>query len=72
MILCTSGDRVRHFMLTAYEMGFINGEYVFMDIELFIFKVILSFLFSVKNNRRSTYKGAVIIYRWGGGDLPVI
>ncbi len=39
MILCTSGDRVRQFMLTAHEMGFINGEYVFMDVDLFIFKV---------------------------------
>ncbi len=38
IILCTSGDRVRQFMLTAYDMGFINGEFVFMDVELFIFK----------------------------------
>ncbi len=39
IILCTSGDHVRQFMLTAYDMGFINGEFVFMDVELFIFKV---------------------------------
>ena len=26
-------------MLTALDMGFINGEYVFMDVELFSFKV---------------------------------
>ena len=30
---------VRRFMLSALDMGFINGEYVFMDVELFSFEV---------------------------------
>ena len=38
IVLSVSGDMVRGFMLTALEMGFINGEYVFMDVELFSFK----------------------------------
>ena len=38
IVLSVSGDMVRRFMLTALDMGFINGEYVFMDVELFSFK----------------------------------
>ena len=38
IVLSVSGDMVRRFMLTALEMGYINGEYVFMDVELFSFK----------------------------------
>ncbi len=30
---------VRRFMIEAYKLGYINGEYVFFDVELFPFKV---------------------------------
>ena len=38
IVLTVSGDTVRRFMLAAKELGYINGEYVFMDVELFPFK----------------------------------
>ena len=35
VILCADPDAVRRLMLLAYEMGFINGDYVFINIDLF-------------------------------------
>lgn len=34
VILCADPDAVRQLMLIAYELGFINGEYVFINIDL--------------------------------------
>ena len=38
IILSVAGNRIRDFMLTAHSMGFTNGDYVFMDVELFKFE----------------------------------
>ena len=38
IVLSVSGDSVRRFMLAALDLGYINGEYVFLDVELFPFK----------------------------------
>ena len=32
-----TGDSVRQFLITAYDQGYINGDWVFMDVELFRF-----------------------------------
>lgn len=37
IILCVNGDTVREFLLAADDLGYTNGEYVFMDVELFKF-----------------------------------
>ena len=37
VILSVSGDSIRRFMLAALDLGYINGEYVFMDVEMFPF-----------------------------------
>lgn len=34
VILCADPDAVRQLMLIAYELGFINGQYVFINIDL--------------------------------------
>ncbi|KAI0222781.1 Atrial natriuretic peptide receptor 3, partial [Lamellibrachia satsuma] len=38
IVLSVSGDSVRRFMLAAQELGYTNGEYVFLDVQLFPFK----------------------------------
>ena len=38
IVLSVSGDSVRRFMLAAHDLGYTNGEYVFLDVELFPFK----------------------------------
>lgn len=35
IILCGDPTSVRYIMLKAYEMGFANGEYVFLNVDLF-------------------------------------
>ncbi|KAI3379471.1 hypothetical protein SNEBB_001321 [Seison nebaliae] len=35
VIMCTSPDNVRHLLLTAHRLGFINGEYVFINLDIF-------------------------------------
>ena len=35
IVLSVNGRTVRDFMLVAESLGFINGEYVFVDVELF-------------------------------------
>jgi len=35
VILCASPDSVREIMMNAAEMNFDNGEYVFLNIDLF-------------------------------------
>ncbi|CAH1786477.1 unnamed protein product [Owenia fusiformis] len=38
IILSAPGDAIRRFMIVAYTMGYTSGDYVFMDVELFVFK----------------------------------
>lgn len=40
--MCADPDAIREIMLLAYDRGFINGEYVFLNIDLFSRYVILS------------------------------
>ena len=35
MVLCANPDTVRELMITAAELGFDNGDYVFFNIDLF-------------------------------------
>ena len=35
IVFLSSGDDLRNFMLTAYDLGYCDGEYVFITIELF-------------------------------------
>lgn len=35
VVLCASADSVREIMIKAHELNFDNGEYVFLNIDLF-------------------------------------
>jgi len=35
VVLCASPDSVREIMIKAHELNFDNGEYVFVNIDLF-------------------------------------
>ena len=47
IVLCVAGNDVRNFLLTAHDLGFTNGDFVFMDVELFRFKGII-YLYKVR------------------------
>ena len=55
VVLCASADSVRDIMIKAHELKFDNGEYVFLNIDLFsryLFSILLCCLESVSSLSR--------------------
>ncbi|PAA62240.1 hypothetical protein BOX15_Mlig029578g1, partial [Macrostomum lignano] len=63
VVLCADPDTVRDIMIKAYEHGFINGEYVFFNIDLFSSEQLTARPWHRSSDTDSNNQAAAIAYR---------
>ncbi|PAA73242.1 hypothetical protein BOX15_Mlig025214g3 [Macrostomum lignano] len=63
VVLCADPDTVREIMIKAHELGFINGEYVFFNIDLFSSERLTSRPWYRKTDSNERNAAASVAYR---------